>query len=245
MRRFNIDAGAIIANACVITGPDANHMVNVLRLKAGDRVVLMDGDGWEYQAAIDIIARGEVRLFIEKRYQCEAESPVQITVAQGFLKDKKMDTLIRQLTELGITRWIPFFAARSVPRPDASRLERRVVRWQKISAEALKQCRRARPPRIETVTGFKQMLVAGADADVKIAFWEEEKAAFPVVDAAGTEPREVFIILGPEGGLTAAEINSARQAGFKSASLGPRILRAETATLAACTLVQHLFGDMG
>jgi 16S rRNA (uracil1498-N3)-methyltransferase len=166
-------------------------------------------------------------------------------VAQGFLKDKKMDTLIRQLTELGISRWIPFFAARSVSRPDAARLERRAARWQKIATEALKQCRRTQPPRIETVAGFEQMLAAGVDADIKIAFWEEEQSVLPEADRHGRVPGDIFIILGPEGGLTSEEIALARQAGFKSVSLGPRILRAETATLAACTLVQHLYGDMG
>ena len=156
-----------------------------------------------------------------------------------------MDTLIRQLTELGISRWIPFFGARSVPRPDARKLAKRADRWQKIADEALKQCRRAQSPRIEMPSGFEQMLAAGADADVKIAFWEEEKTVLPAANRGGEEISEIFIILGPEGGLTEAEINSARQAGFKSISLGPRILRAETATLAACTLVQHLYGDMG
>ena len=121
MRRFKIDARAISQNSAVIKGPDANHIVNVLRLKAGGRVVLFDGAGWEYEAVIAEILRGEVRLSIEKSRQCQVESPLRITVAQGFLKDKKMDTLIRQLTELGISRWIPFFGARSVPRPDARR----------------------------------------------------------------------------------------------------------------------------
>ena len=245
MRRFKIDAQAILKDACVIRNPDANHIVNVLRLKAGDRVVLFDGAGREYEAVITEILRGEVRLAIEKSNPSQAESPVRITLAQGFLKDKKMDTLIRQLTELGISRWIPFFGARSVPHPNAARLEKRMVRWQKITTEALKQCRRAQSPRIMMPAGFEQMLAAGADADVKIAFWEEEKTILPAAKRMPAENLEVFIILGPEGGLTEAEIHSARQAGFKSVSLGPRILRAETATLAACTLVQHLYGDMG
>ncbi len=245
MRRFKINTRAISQNSAVIKGSDANHILNVLRLKAGGRVVLFDETGWEYEAVIAEVLRGEVRLSIEKSRRCQVESPIQITVAQGFLKDKKMDTLIRHLTELGISRWMPYFGARSVSRPDAARLEKRTSRWRKIADEALKQCRRTQPPRIETVTGFEQMLAAGADADVKIAFWEEETAALPAADQTQPEHRDIFIILGPEGGLTAEEINLARQAGFKSVSLGPRILRAETATLAACTLVQHLYGDMG
>ncbi len=245
-RRFKIDAREIVKDACVVRNPDANHIVNVLRLKAGDRVVLFDGTGREYEAVIAEILHGEVRLAIEKSRRCQVESPVQITLAQGYLKDKKMDPLIRQLTELGISRWIPFFGARSVPRPDAGRLAKRAARWQKIADEALKQCGRARAPRIETAAGFSEMLRLADASAVKLVFWEAEEAAFPENDpVSGTDNREVFAILGPEGGLTAGEIDLARQAGFQPVSLGPRILRAETATIAAATLVQYRFGDLG
>ncbi len=246
MRRFKIDARVIAKSACVIRDPDANHIVNVLRLKAGDRVELFDGAGQEYTAIIAEIRRGEVRLSIERSRRCQVESSVRITLAQGFLKDKKMDTLIRQLTELGISRWIPFFGARSVPRPDAKRLAKRAARWQKIADEALKQCGRAQAPRIETASDFNQMLRLAEASAVKLIFWEAEAAAFPENDRVdGTDHREVFIVLGPEGGFTAGEIDLARQAGFQSVSLGPRILRAETATIAAGTLVQYRFGDLG
>lgn len=121
-----------------------------------------------------------------------------------------------------------------------------MTRWQKIAVESLKQCQRAMAPRIQTAAGFEQMLRFAGESDVKIAFWEAEETAIPDADSFGNaDPREIFIILGPEGGLTAEEISLARQAGFQSVSLGPRILRAETATIAACTLVQYLFGDLG
>ncbi len=221
-------------------------MAKVLRLKEGDRVVLFDGTGNEYEAAIEAISAREARLSIKKYSRGLAEPPVCITVAQGFLKERKMDILIRQLTELGISRWIPFAAVRSVSRPDVQRLTKRVVRWRKIATESLKQCRRARPPRIQTAAGFEQMLRFTGEADVKMAFWEAEEKS--VLDADGfrdTDLQEIFIIIGPEGGLTPEEIGLARQAGFQSVSLGPRILRAETATIAACALVQYLFGDLG
>lgn len=246
MRRFKIDARVISQNSAVIKGSDANHIVNVLRLKAGGRVVLFDGAGWEYAAVIAEVLHGEVRLSIEESRRCQVESPLQVTVAQGFLKDKKMDTLIRQLTELGISRWIPYFGARSVPRPDTKRLANRIARWQKIADEALKQCRRAQSPRIETAADFKAMLPLADASALKLIFWEAEEAAFPEKDrVAGAEHRRAFIVLGPEGGLTAEEIDQARKAGFQVVSLGPRILRAETATIAAGTLVQYLFGDLG
>ena len=121
-----------------------------------------------------------------------------------------------------------------------------MTRWQKIADEALKQCRRAQSPRIETAATFNAMLQLADASAVKLIFWEAEEAAFPENDrVTGTDHQGVFIILGPEGGLTAEEIDLARQAGFQPVSLGPRILRAETATIAACTLVQYIFGDLG
>jgi len=245
MRRFKVEVEESRKTRPVIRGTDANHMIKVLRLKVGDPVTLFDGIGVEYDARIEAIADREVHLSVLAHSKGRNESPVRISVAQGYLKDKKMDTLIRQLTELGISRWIPFFADRSVPRPDASRLARRMTRWQKIAIEALKQCRRSKAPQIEAFGGFEQMLATAASADVKIAFWEEETSGVLAADGSGSKAREIFIILGPEGGLTADEIQLARQAGFKAVSLGPRILRAETATVAACSLVQHIFGDMG
>ena len=247
MRRFKIDAKPVVGDTAVIAGPDANHMANVLRLKADATVLLFDGTGTEYIARIEKIARGEVRLSILERRPGRVESPTRVTVAQGFLKDRKMDTLIRPLTELGISRWIPFFADRSVARPNAARLAKRVVRWQKIADEALKQCRRARSPRIEIASDFDAMLQLAGEAAVKLVFWEEASTALSKAGSADgpAGQGEVFIILGPEGGLTAAEVDRSRQAGFLSLSLGPRILRAETAALAAGTLVQYLFGDLG
>ncbi len=244
MRRFKIESREAGQGAPVVRGPDANHMINVLRLTVGERVVLFDGAGREYEAVIAKIASGEVRLSIVACRQSRSESTIRITVAQGFLKEKKMDRLVRPLTELGINRWIPFFAARSVSRPDARRLAHRVTRWQKIALESLKQCRRGRPPLIETVADFGQMLRHAGKTDVKLVFWEKADTAL-VKAACGGASRDLFVILGPEGGLTAEEVTQARQAGFQSVSLGPRILRAETATVAAATLVQYLFGDLG
>ncbi|CAD7849072.1 MAG: 16S rRNA (uracil(1498)-N(3))-methyltransferase (EC 2.1.1.193) [Olavius algarvensis Delta 4 endosymbiont] len=245
MRRFKIDPGRIKGNTCVITGPDAKHMINVLRLKADDRVVLFDGTGWEYAAVIQAISSGEVRLSVHNSRPGLAESPARITVAQGFLKDKKMDTLIRQLTELGISRWVPYFGVRSVARPDAQRLSKRTARWHKIATEALKQCRRSQLPEIEPAADFSAVLQLAASAAVKLIFWEAESAPLRSAELGGLPQGDVFIILGPEGGFVEAEIEQARRAGFQSVSLGPRILRAETATLAAGTLAQFLFGDLG
>jgi 16S rRNA (uracil1498-N3)-methyltransferase len=245
MRYFFIEHGKSTGSTLTITGSDARHIKTVLRLKSGDKVGLFDGKGFEYEAEIVDLSIGRVSVAVIRRFPSTAESPVQITVAQGFLKEKKMDGLVRQLSELGIIKWIPFFAERSIPKPDKKQLSARTRRWEKISKEAIKQCRRGCIMEIGDTVSFEEILNLSQTADLKIAFWEDEfqplTAELPESDG---KIKKIYALLGPEGGFTQQEIEKAKDRGFVSASLGPRILRAETATIAACVLLQHLFGDM-
>jgi len=247
MRYFFINPTNLTDSKAVVKGSDAHHIKNVLRLKPGDKIGLFDGTGLNYETRIVTLLPKSVEVSVIRRFSSTAESSVQITVAQALLKDRKMDLLVRQLTELGITRWIPFIAKRSVPRPDKKRLFTRTERWNKIAQEALKQCKRCRSPEIDATVSFEEVLNLGKDNDLKIVFWEEElkpvNKELPVSNLKTLE--KIFILLGPEGGFTLKEVESAKKSGFITASLGPRILRAETATIAACTLAQYLFGDMG
>lgn len=243
MRRFLIDEPLTDGARVPLTRSDANHAKNVLRLRPGDTILLMDGRGGEYDAAIAEISEEGVIAEIHGRRADKRESPADITIAQGFLKEKKMDGLMRQLTELGIRRFVPYTAARSVARPDEKRMTTRKARWQKIAAESLKQCRRTRTTDITDLLNFENMLAESDGADLKIIFWEEASApltALPTPKAGAA----VFAVLGPEGGLTAEEVAAATERGFTAVSLGPRILRAETAAAAAAALIQHRFGDM-
>lgn len=247
MRRFFIEQTKITSTKIFITGSDAAHIKKVLRMKSGDRIGLFDGRGFEYEARIENLLAESVEVSITKRFLSASESPVQIIVAQALLKDKKMDILARQLTEIGITKLIPFTSIRSVPRPDKKRLSERRKRWEKIAIEALKQCRRGHVTEIgETIT-FNDVIKIDDECDLKIVFWENESK--PISDAVqqvhDRHYRKILAVLGPEGGFTEKEIEDARACGFVTASLGPRILRAETATVAACTILQYLFGDMG
>jgi len=245
MRYFFIEHAQSTGSTLVITGSDARHIKTVLRLKSGDKIGLFDGKGFEYEAKIVDLSSGKVKVSVIRRFPSAAESPVQITVAQGFLKEKKMDGLVRQLSELGINKWNPFIADRSVPRPDKKQLSARTKRWEKISKEAIKQCKRGCIMEIDDTVSFEEILNLSQTADLKIAFWENElqplNAELPRPDR---NINKIYVLLGPEGGFTQQEIESARDRGFVTASLGPRILRAETATVAACVLLQHLFGDM-
>ena len=246
MRYFFIEPDKSTGSNFVITGSDARHIKTVLRLKSGDKLGLFDGKGFEYEAKIVDLSTGRVTVSVIRRFPSTAESPVQITVAQGFLKEKKMDGLVRQLSELGIIKWIPFIAERSIPRPDKKQLSARTKRWEKISREAIKQCKRGCIMKIGDTVSFEEILNLSQTADLKIAFWEDDLQPLNVkLPGPDGKINKIYALLGPEGGFTKQEIESARARGFVTASLGPRILRAETATVAACVLLQHLFGDMG
>ncbi|MGD9334062.1 MAG: RsmE family RNA methyltransferase [Desulfobacterales bacterium] len=246
MRHFFIEPSKIFGSTSIITGSDARHIKTVLRLKPGDKIGLYDGRGFEYRAEIISFSPEGINISITDRFPSTAESPVQIAIAQAFLKEKKMDGIVRQLTELGITKWIPFFAERSVSRPDNKQIKARTQRWKKIAKEALKQCKRGRIIEIGETVSFEEMLDLGESFNLKIVFWESE---FKLVNSELPKPdrriKTIFAVLGPEGGLTSQEIESARNRGFVTAALGPRILRAQTATLAASVLLQYIFGDMG
>jgi len=248
MRRFFVETSDLTGSTAVISGSDARHIKTVLRLKPGDEIELFDGTGVVYSARIHSFLPKQVKVDLLGKFPLTTESPVHITVAQAYLKDNKMDTLVRQLTEMGIAAWIPFISERSVPRPDDQRLEGRRQRWQKIAQESMKQCRRGRVPQIGHMHTFRAVLETAQPSDLKIIFWESENRPLQsLVEAPQPDSavRSIFLILGPEGGFAIPEVRQAIACGFQSISLGPRILKAETATVAACALVQYLFGDLG
>jgi 16S rRNA (uracil1498-N3)-methyltransferase len=248
MRRFFSHEAPVVGAETVIAGQDARHIVRVLRLKAGDEVVLLSGDGREFQAKIARIDAGNVAVAVLSERVSGADPSIELTICLGFLKEKKMDDLVRQLTELGMSRFQPFLARRSVSRPDPSRMASRVRRWEKIARESIKQCRRGSVPEIRPAVSLDEALRLSADDGVKILFYENETGpnSFPESRSAGADvPLKVTIMLGPEGGFTDDEVGTVRSAGFEILSMGPRILKAETAAVAACALVQYVYGDMG
>ncbi|KPJ78330.1 MAG: hypothetical protein AMJ54_04410 [Deltaproteobacteria bacterium SG8_13] len=230
-----------------IDGPDARHMTTVLRLKPGDTIGLFDGRGMEYTAAIETVSSAGVQVRIISGQPSRTESPVAVTVAQAMLKDRKMDRIVRQLTELGVCAWLPFTSRRSVPRPNPQKLASRGERWERITREAVKQCRRGRVVEILPAASFDDMLHQGQDCDLRVIFWENETE--PLSERAGLPQQggtgRIFAAIGPEGGFSTTEIEAARSAGFVTAGLGPRILRADTAAVAAVSLLQFLYGDLG
>lgn len=245
MRYFFVEPQKLARSSIMIEGQEARHMGKVLRLRPGMVVGLSDGCGLQAEARIVKVARERVDLTVLRRYPSPREPQGEFVVAQAMLKDQKMDSLVRQLTELGMTAWRPFISMRSVPQLDARRQVERGKRWERIAREAVKQCRRGRVPAIVPVGQFADVLEASRRFTTRILFWEGARQPLsPAMEVTENRSGTVFVIVGPEGGFTEEEATAAEAAGFRLASLGPRILRAETAAIAACALVQHLFGDL-
>jgi len=246
MRRFFVHPEALNQKAGLISGSDAKHIIKVLRLKESDRLFLFDGRGYDYEAEIVRVSPEKVEVNVLKKFPSKSEPVVHITVAQALLKDRKMDDIIRQVTELGILRWIPFPAHRSVSRLDRRRLSSRMERWERIAKESLKQCGRNKTPAIISAHSFEAMLSLSENSDMKIVFWENATAALTDFKCLHEKPvQHIFMGIGPEGGFTEEEIEKATVCGFRTLSLGPRILKSDTATVSACTLMQYLYGDLG
>ena len=245
MQKFLINGKEAQTGTVFLEGRDAKHISKVLRMKPGDTVDLTDGRGTDFKGEILEIEKDGIRIEIRDATDSATESPVQITVFQGMLKDGKMDTLIRHLTELGITEWVPLRCERAVAVPDDKKAARRIQRWETISREALKQCRRSATPHIGLPASIDEVVERAPGFDLKIAFWENADLSSKELYRYKDKPvQKIAVMIGPEGGFSKKEMDRLQQAGFVPYLMGPRILRAETGAMAACTLLQHIFGDL-
>ena len=247
MRYFYVNQLLTLNQSTVLTGPEANHIQRVLRLRAGQTIGLFDSNGTAYTARIQSCRRDEVTVNVIDVQPASAESPTEITILQAYLKDRKMDRLVRHLTEVGITRWIPLWTRRCIPKPRPERIAGRVQRWKSISREAMKQSKRGHSMEIHTPIAFTDAMDLVTGYDLKFVFWERETRPLDSLkpEHNGSAKLKVAALLGPEGGFTDSEMAQAQTAGFESVSLGPRILRAETAAIGAAVLLQYVFGDLG
>lgn len=247
MRRFFVEQLPDEGGTCMITGAEARHIARVLRMKPGDRMVLMDGKGRRFQAAVGEIGRHEVHAVLEARLPNPSPSPVEITLLQALIKSGPMDYLIQKTSELGADRLIPFEAIRSVVRPDETRLEKKMTHWKKVAKSAAKQSGRTKPLKVLPVSSFESLLGRYKDDHaLKVILWEEEDSTdLKEVLRATPAKRHYAGMIGPEGGFSGEEVDLAQRAGFIPVSLGRRILRAETAAIAITAIVQYELGDLG
>ena len=218
---------------------DAARHIMVLRLSAGDTLTLFNGLGGEYQARITRIDRQRVTTEIVSHSSREAELPYRITLAQGIPEATKMDWIIEKSVELGVSDIIPLAAQRSVVRLDKDRAEKRLSRWQAIAISAAQQCGRNRLPHIASPVGTGEYLRQTTPSP-RILF--SPRATETLSEwARHQKPQNITLLIGPEGGFSPEEENMAEQQGVTFLSMGPRILRTETAGLAAIAAINALW----
>ena len=232
-----LEMGAV----CSAAADQARYLKTVLRMKEGDPLLIFNGTDWEYEAIIRRWTTEGMELEITGRRRLPAAG-IHVTLCQAVPKAEKMDGIIRHATELGVERIVPFFAERSVPRWRPEQLPRKRERWQKIAVEASRQCGRSDIPEVGEIATFERMLRDVPESGLRLIPWEEEmKTGIREIlrDPARAGLKEFVLVIGPEGGFSTGEIEQARHAGFLSVSLGRRVLRVETASLAVLAILQY------
>jgi 16S rRNA (uracil1498-N3)-methyltransferase len=245
MARFFVPKKNLRDTHGVIDGQELAHLKRVLRLVPGDRITVFDDSGWEHEAVIRELSADRGELEIIRSYEAGRESPLQITLAVGLTKGEKMDFVVEKATELGVQAIAPFISVFSVPKWDARKIDARSARWQKIALSASKQCGRTRVPDILPLCEFQTLVKRGSAETLKLLFWENERhQSLHRAHEKFARAESVLVAIGPEGGFDAQEAELAKSHDFQPVYMGKRILRAETAALAAITLVQFVWGDL-
>ena len=226
-------------------GSGCVHITRVLRLCRGDRILVLDGRGKSYQAVIEDAGRTRVICAVTGEIPVFSSPGPRLTLVQGLPKGDKMDLIVEKSTELGISRIIPLVCERTVLKLEGDKLSRRRERWLRIAREASKQCRRPDVPEVDLPGGWDQAL-RDLDRATALIPWEEENVLTLKSFLRENKPREqVYVFIGPEGGFTPREVERARSHGVRPVTLGPRILRTETAGLAVVAMILYQWGDLG
>jgi 16S rRNA (uracil1498-N3)-methyltransferase len=244
MRRFTLQPEHLAGGRVTFDASESHHLTRVLRLRVGDTVHATDGRGRDFTVRLESVGETATGTVLVETAGV-APSPLAITLIQGVPKGDKMEAIVRAATELGVACVQPALCARTIVRLEPARWRDRARRWQRVAREAAKQCRRAVIPEVEPPRPLGEWLAGGALADLALCLWEGEATPLGRLLTAATSPRTAVVVVGPEGGLAPEEVDGARTHGFMPTSLGPRILRTETAGPAIAAILQSRFGDVG
>lgn len=239
--RSHVDQPLAVGQRITLPEDSSLHLLRVLRLEPGDAVTLFNGDGHDYTARLLTAAKRGAEAEITGREPVPRESPLRLTLVQGVARGEKMDLVLQKATELGVDAFTPVVTERTEVKLDAERAEKRMAHWRGVVAAACEQSGRAVLPRLSQPTALSTY--AGAEtADIKLVLDPNGD-----VGLAGLSPQagqSIALVVGPEGGLSERDLATLRAAGFRGLRLGPRILRTETAGLAAVAALQALYGDL-
>lgn len=242
MVRFFISKEELENDHLNLTGENAQH-AKVLRLKAGEEVLVCDGEGREALCEITAVSNGQLELAVKEYRSSVTEAAVQVSVYMAFPKADKLEHVIQKATELGAYEIVAFPSVRCVSKPDEKSLKKKLERWQKIAASAAEQSGRGRIPQVRVLGSFKEALEEAAKADKPLMFYENEQAVTLKMALSSGAYHTVSLLTGPEGGLEEREVEMARNAGLQVCTLGKRILRCETAPLCALSAVMYDAGE--
>lgn len=242
MPRFFVKPEEMQPGFIVLTGENAAH-AKVLRLKAGEEVLVCDGEGNECSCTVSDVSNGQISLVVNSRQAASSEAKVDVSVYMAFPKADKLEHVIQKATELGAYEIVAFPSARCISKPDEKSLQKKIDRWQKIAASASEQSGRGRIPRVIVLNSYQEALKRAALADKAILFYENERATTLRMALAESPYQTVSLLTGPEGGLETKEVEMAKDAGLQICTLGSRILRCETAPLCALSAVMYDSGE--
>ena len=246
MHRFFVSPDLLAQDELALEGDLAHQISRVLRLCPGDEVILLDGLGWAYPTAIDHVSPRLVRAHVSGRWRPESEPRLPIIIHQALAKGRRFEWALQKSVELGATTIVPMLTERGVSRPDDSD-RGKLDRWRRIAQEAAEQSGRAVIPQVAPVSGFREACRPPGDGAVSLMACLAPTAQAPSEALASLEepaPTAVRLYVGPEGGFSPDEIAGAAEAGIVLVSLGPRVLRTETAAVALLSLVMYALGEL-
>jgi 16S rRNA (uracil1498-N3)-methyltransferase len=226
----------------ILQGEQARYLERVLRSRVGDPVQVFNSDDGEWSAIIENISKNTVTLRVEERNETATESPLKIHLVQGISRGERMDFIVQKATELGIKRLTPVLTHHGVVKFDQQRADKRRQHWQVIANSASEQCGRTRPPLVDAPIALNSWF--GVKDSVDSTELILKPGANVQLASIAPPATKLCLLIGPEGGLSKREYEDANIAGFQAVALGPRILRTETAALAAITIAQSCWGDL-
>ncbi|HSE97463.1 MAG TPA: 16S rRNA (uracil(1498)-N(3))-methyltransferase [Blastocatellia bacterium] len=244
-RRFYAPPGAMIDSCIDLSKGETHHLVRVLRMKAGDEAFVFDGCGAEYRCRFVAMSNNCARLEIVETLGSEVESPARITLAQALAKGERFDLVVQKATELGVSSIVPLVTEHTDVKLAEESSQRRLERWRRVSLEAIKQCGRRRLVEISSPLTPEQFCDSSAGRFEAVLLFSErggELLASALKGVSGS--REIAALIGSEGGWSDDELELLASRGAKPVTLGPRVLRTETAAIVAVTLLQHALGDL-
>lgn len=246
MHRFFVDSENIHEEEIVINGEDVKHIKGALRLEVGDKIEVSNKKGIDYKCRIGEINQGNIVCKILETYKSKGESDIDIVLYQGLPKSTKMELIIQKSTELGVKGIIPLATERCVVKiNDKKKEKKKIERWSRIAEEAAKQSKRGIIPEISNVMNFKEAIEILKDEDMIIVPYESEEDIGIKAVLKERKSKKINIIIGPEGGFEASEIEALKEINARIVTLGPRILRTETAGFTTSALVLYELGDLG